>query len=102
MTPRASRSTLFPYTTLFRSNALDVSHPGAIVTVQTERQGPWVEVHVLDEGPGLSGEELARAFERFWRGAGRRDGGSGLGLSVVRQLAGLSGGEAPSAPGVAA
>ncbi|MEA2587468.1 MAG: hypothetical protein QOH66_395, partial [Actinomycetota bacterium] len=43
---------------------------------------------------GLSGEELARAFERFWRGGGSRDGGSGLGLSIVRQLAGLSGGEA--------
>lgn len=84
----------------YLANALDVSHPGAIVTVQTERQGPWVEVHVLDEGPGLSGEELGRAFERFWRGAGRRDGGSGLGLSIVRQLAGLSGGEAQLRPRV--
>jgi len=78
----------------YLANALEVSHPGAIVTVQTEREGPWVEVHVLDEGPGLSGDELARVFERFWRGGGSRDGGSGLGLSIVRQLAGLSGGEA--------
>jgi signal transduction histidine kinase len=78
----------------YLANALEVSHPGAIVTVQTGREGPWVEVHVLDEGPGLSGDELARVFERFWRGGGSRDGGSGLGLSIVRQLAGLSGGEA--------
>ncbi|HKN49506.1 MAG TPA: HAMP domain-containing sensor histidine kinase, partial [Actinomycetota bacterium] len=84
----------------YLANALEVSHPGAIVTVQTERQGPWVEVHVLDEGPGLSGEDLARVFERFWRGGRSRDGGSGLGLSIVRQLAGLSGGEAQLRPRV--
>lgn len=78
----------------YLANALEVSEPGTTVVVQTERRGPWVEVHVLDEGPGLGDEDLARAFERFWRGRRTRGGGSGLGLPIVRQLATISGGEA--------
>ena len=39
-----------------------------------------------DEGPGLTDEESAHAFERFWRG--RRDRlGSGLGLAIVKATA---------------
>jgi two-component system sensor histidine kinase MprB len=46
------------------------------------------EVVVRDHGPGLSDDELAHAFDRFWRGAGSREtAGSGLGLAIVRQVA---------------
>ena len=38
-----------------------------------------------DEGPGLTAEQRARAFDRFWR-AGSGDGGSGLGLAIVKRL----------------
>ena len=45
-----------------------------------------VDLHVLDEGPGMSPEDCARAFDRFWRG--RTDtAGSGLGLAIVAGLA---------------
>ena len=47
------------------------------------------EVHVVDEGPGLTDEERERAFDRFWRGRGE---GSGLGLAIVRQLVEADGG----------
>jgi signal transduction histidine kinase len=40
---------------------------------------------VIDEGPGLSPAERARAFDRFWRG-GRSGDGSGLGLAIVKRL----------------
>jgi light-regulated signal transduction histidine kinase (bacteriophytochrome) len=49
----------------YLANALEVSHPGAIVTVQTEREGPWVEVHVLDER--RRARSGLRTFLAWWR-----------------------------------
>jgi two-component system, OmpR family, sensor kinase len=42
-----------------------------------------VEIHVRDCGFGFAEDFLPRAFERFSRAASQRDGGSGLGLSIV-------------------
>jgi two-component system OmpR family sensor kinase len=49
-------------------------------------------VQVADDGPGLTPEEAAHAFERFWRGPGARGEGSGLGLAIVRAIAERHGG----------
>jgi signal transduction histidine kinase len=75
-------------------NALDVSPSHSTVEVIVESTGSWVQVHVVDEGPGLGPIERRRAFDRFWRqdGSGRAQG-TGLGLAIVRQLVRLSGGE---------
>lgn len=79
----------------FIDNALAVSNPGATVSVEVAREGGHVLVDVVDEGPGLSADERARAFERFWRGPRAAQGeGTGLGLAIVRQLAMASGGSA--------
>ncbi len=48
-------------------------------------------VHVRDTGPGMTDEQLAKAFDRFWRAPGSAAQGSGLGLAIVAQLAGASG-----------
>jgi signal transduction histidine kinase len=54
-----------------------------------------VELHVLDRGPGFAEGFLGRAFERFSRtDASQRDGGSGLGLSIVDSIARAHRGEA--------
>jgi len=47
-----------------------------------------VEVRVVDNGPGMSDEDRHRAFDRFWQGPAAGPGRSGLGLAIVRQLAG--------------
>jgi len=52
----------------------------------------WVEVHVLDRGPGMSDEQLRHATDRFWRAADADHGGSGLGLAIVEHLVRASGG----------
>lgn len=79
------------------ANALDVSAAGDVVTMSAAAvdAGRAVEAHVVDQGPGLTDQERARAFDRFWSSAapGPRLGGSGLGLSIARQLARLDGGD---------
>ncbi len=69
------------------ANALDASpgHAGIRVELRQER-GASVTIHVADQGPGMSGPDRERAFDRFWQGAGQRGGNSGLGLAIVRQL----------------
>jgi signal transduction histidine kinase len=67
------------------SNALEASPAGGTVTLSALAQPPWVELHLVDEGPGLTPEQQARAFDRFWR-AGSGGGGSGLGLAIVGRL----------------
>jgi signal transduction histidine kinase len=50
---------------------------------------------VRDEGPGLSSEEEAKAFERFYRGdpvRSRSTGGAGLGLSIAGAIVEAHGG----------
>jgi signal transduction histidine kinase len=67
------------------ANALDHAPDGTTVTVAIRPGDAWIELHVTDEGPGLTPEQRARAFDRFWR-AGSGHGGSGLGLAIVRRL----------------
>jgi signal transduction histidine kinase len=67
-------------------NAIDVSPAGSTLTVSVVGDGTTVEMHVVDEGPGMTAEDRERAFERFWRAEGAPVGGSGLGLAIVRQL----------------
>jgi signal transduction histidine kinase len=55
--------------------------------------GP-VEIHVTDEGEGFPPDFIDRAFERFSRAPGVRDGGSGLGLAIVATVAEAHGGSA--------
>ncbi len=75
------------------------------VEVRVERPRPdRVRIEVADTGPGLSPDELSRAFDAFSRIERTSTGvpGAGLGLSLASQLALLMGGEvsAESAPGV--
>ncbi|MCZ7589907.1 MAG: ATP-binding protein [Gaiella sp.] len=74
------------------ANALDVSCAGTEITVSAIPSDGWVELHVADEGPGMSADERGRAFDRFWRAPGREGQGSGLGLAIVRRLAAADGG----------
>ena len=50
-----------------------------------------VVVEVRDTGSGMTPEELAHAFDRFYRGSASR--GSGLGLTIARNLVAAHGGE---------
>jgi two-component system, OmpR family, sensor kinase len=68
---------------------------GDEVKLEAVRHAEWIELHVRDNGDGLSAEFLPRAFDRFTRAdASRSHGGSGLGLSIVQAIAASHGGTA--------
>ncbi len=76
------------------ANALDATPAGGTVSLSVIRVASSVEIHVIDDGPGMSLPDRERAFDRFWRHEGAPHGGSGLGLAIVAQLARMSGGTA--------
>ncbi|HEX3408536.1 MAG TPA: ATP-binding protein, partial [Caulobacteraceae bacterium] len=90
--------------TNFASNAVKFTEKGA-VTIRGEAPAPGrLRFSVIDTGVGFTPEVKARLFARFQQADGsitRRFGGSGLGLSISRQLASLMNGavDCESAPG---
>lgn len=85
------------------SNAVKFTEEGE-VAVEGEVEGDHAVVRVRDTGIGIAPEDLERVFEPFRQVdevLTRAAPGTGLGLAVVRKLAGLLGGEvsAESAPG---
>jgi two-component system OmpR family sensor kinase len=76
--------------------------PGTTTVVRVARQGGEAVVEVTDDGPGLTDEQAALAFERFYRAdpsRSRTSGGSGLGLSIVAAIVASAGGTATAGRG---
>jgi signal transduction histidine kinase len=69
-------------------NAIDATPSGRSVCLRLDVLAGTVEVHVTDEGPGMTDEQRRQAFAPFWQGSHRAgNGNSGLGLAIVDQLA---------------
>ncbi|MCI8417469.1 MAG: sensor histidine kinase [Lachnospiraceae bacterium] len=68
-------------------NAVKYSPEGSTVTVSLGAQEMFVCISVEDEGMGISEEEQAQIFERFYRGkhTGRQEG-NGVGLYLTRMI----------------
>lgn len=76
-------------------NAIKFTPPGGVIRLEARDTGARIEVAVSDSGPGLPPEDRSLALDRFYRAdASRHLPGSGLGLSLVRAVAQLHGGEA--------
>lgn len=78
-------------------NALRYSPDGARVRVRVAAQDAAVLLQVEDSGPGLPDEALQRLGERFYRPPGQSLPGSGLGWSIVRRIAQVSGAQVQAA-----
>lgn len=86
------------------TNAILHNHIGGQVKVQVHGEEDWASLSVSDHGPGIPKEDLAKVFERFYRGDSSRSsltGGSGLGLAICKAIVDAHGGmiEVRSVPG---
>jgi signal transduction histidine kinase len=72
------------------SNALRHTPAGRAVTVSVAAAGSGFAVAVADAGEGMPPEDVARIFDRFYKGEASR--GSGLGLTIARRLVMAHGG----------
>jgi signal transduction histidine kinase len=73
------------------ANAVRHTGAGGRILVTAEATAARVEVAVVDTGSGIPPEELPRIFDRFYKGASSR--GSGLGLTIARNLVLAHGGD---------
>ncbi len=90
---RADRQLIIEAVSVLLTNAINYSPAGSSVTVRTlqgeDRRQGWCAIQVSDTGPGISQQEQARLFQRFFRGkAGIESGtsGTGLGLAIVKEI----------------
>jgi two-component system OmpR family sensor kinase len=77
-------------------NAVQHTPPRSPVTVSVTSSSGTGEIVVADHGPGMTAEQAARVFERFYRtddARARARGGTGLGLSIAASLVAAHGGD---------
>jgi two-component system OmpR family sensor kinase len=78
------------------ANAAQHTPPRSPVTVSVTSTSGTGEIVVADNGPGMTAEQAAHAFERFYRtddARARARGGTGLGLAIAASLAAAHGGD---------
>jgi signal transduction histidine kinase len=73
------------------SNAMRHTPAGGRVTIAVSSTSTSLVVTVSDTGSGIAAEDLPKIFDRFYKG--RASGGSGLGLTIARNLVVAHGGE---------
>jgi two-component system OmpR family sensor kinase len=86
------------------ANIREHTGPAARVTIRVEASRRDVVLVVADDGPGMTGADAARAFDRFWQAAATEEHprrGTGLGLAIVADLVAAHGGDVAldTAPG---
>ena len=86
------------------SNGLRYTPENGRIHLTTQQTQAAIQLKVQDSGPGMSAEDLAHVFDRFYRGdksRQRHEGGSGLGLAIAKSIVGGHNGRiwAESAPG---
>ncbi len=75
------------------SNAFKYTPKGGQISVNTILRNESVEVIIKDSGPGISKNDLDKIFERFYQIEGSEDKGTGIGLSLVKELVELNRGQ---------
>ena len=72
------------------SNALRYAPANGEVVLEAEERKGFIQFTVHDNGPGIAAERLSKIFDRF---SSFSDGGTGLGLALVRRLVESQGGQ---------
>jgi len=97
VTTKGDADKIYQVLTNLLANARAHTPAGTAITVSTFSDGKDSFITVADNGPGLSPEDQARIFERFYRVDASRQrsskDGSGLGLSIVDAVMRAHGGD---------
>jgi len=72
-------------------NAIRYTPAHGCVSLTTLHNVDGIVLEVRDTGPGISKSEREQVLQRFYRIAGSKEDGSGLGLSIVQRIAELHG-----------
>jgi two-component system heavy metal sensor histidine kinase CusS len=78
------------------TNALAHTQSGGAIRLSATQERDTLRIEVTDNGSGIAAADLLKVFDRFYRAdpaRARKSGGSGLGLSIARQIASLHGGD---------
>jgi heavy metal sensor kinase len=88
--------------TIFRQAIINITHNaikycehGTTIEMRVSEGPSEVVIEITDNGPGIAPQHQAKLFDRFYRvdeGRSRKDGGSGLGLSIARWAVEANGG----------
>ena len=70
-------------------NAIRYSPTHSSIQVATQIKSDHIELHVIDNGPGVPEKDMTRLFDRFFRVEGNKETGTGLGLAIVKHIAAL-------------
>jgi PAS domain S-box-containing protein len=77
-------------------NAVKFTREGGCIKVEARRESGDVEVSVTDTGMGIAEEHLDKIFDRLYQvdaSTGRRNGGTGMGLAVAKEIVEAHGGK---------
>ena len=74
------------------SNALRYVGKGGHIELSAQRAGAYIQLSVLDDGPGILPEYQSKIFEKFIQVKGREGGGTGLGLAICKEIVRAHGG----------
>jgi NtrC-family two-component system sensor histidine kinase KinB len=74
------------------SNALRYVSKGGHIQLIARRIGPQVHLSVRDDGPGIAPEYQSKIFQKFVRLKGQEAGGTGLGLTICKEIVRAHGG----------
>lgn len=86
---RADRGKIAQVLTNLISNSISYGNENGETQIRFYEVDDLVSVEISDNGPGIEPHELPRLFERFYRvekSRNRNEGGSGLGLSIVKHI----------------
>ena len=75
------------------NNAIKFTDPEGIIAIKGQLQKDWVRFSISDTGAGIPQEDIPHLFERYWQARKTEKFGTGLGLTICKELVTLHGGE---------